>query len=197
MSLEIALTHQFPGFRIDAQFEAPLGVTALFGRSGAGKTTLVNAVSGLLRPDKALIRINGDTLVDTANRIDVPTHKRRIGYVFQDARLFPHLTVVQNLRFGGWFNPNRSAQPTGTLEHVVELLGIAHLLNRRPGMLSGGEKQRVAIGRALLSQPAFCSWMNRSRPSMKPEKLRSCRISSACAMNWTYPFSMSAMPCRK
>ena len=157
MSLEIAIAHKFPSFRIDAQFEAPLGVTALFGRSGAGKTTIVNAVSGLFRPDTALIRVNGHTLVDTANRIDVPTHKRRIGYVFQDARLFPHLTVLQNLRFGGWFNPGAKATQqelgTGKLEHIVDLLGIEHLLARRPGMLSGGEKQRVAIGRALLSHP--------------------------------------------
>lgn len=153
MSVQVSLTHQFSGFRIDAQFEAPQGVTALFGRSGAGKTTIVNAVAGLFRPDTAFIRVNGDVLFDTAGAVDVPTHKRRIGYVFQDARLFPHLTVKQNLLFGGWFNRDRSGTGSGTLEHTVDLLGIEHLLDRRPGTLSGGEKQRVAVGRALLSHP--------------------------------------------
>ncbi|MFV0367315.1 MAG: molybdenum ABC transporter ATP-binding protein [Hyphomicrobiaceae bacterium] len=153
MNVEISLSHQFPGFHIDAHFEAPAGVTALFGRSGAGKTTVVNAVAGLFYPDSARIKINGDTLVDTEEKIDVPIHKRRIGYVFQDARLFPHLTVKQNLSFGGWFNRDKGQNGSSGLDRIVDLLGIDHLLDRRPGTLSGGEKQRIAIGRSLLSNP--------------------------------------------
>ncbi len=151
MTLDISLQHAFGQFELDARFEAPNGVTALFGRSGAGKTTIVNAVAGLLQPRAGHIRINGETLVDTSRGVDVPVHKRRIGYVFQDARLFPHLTVQQNLRFGGWFSSSRVSP--GAFGDVVDLLGISGLMDRRPGHLSGGEKQRVAIGRALLSQP--------------------------------------------
>lgn len=152
MSLDVSLSHSFEGFSIDVAFEAPPGVTALFGRSGAGKSTVVNAVSGLLRPSRGRVRVNGEFLLDTEAAIDVPVHERRIGYVFQDARLFPHLTVRQNLQFGGWFNRHR-AKAGATLDETVEMLGIGHLLERRPGGLSGGEKQRVAIGRALLSRP--------------------------------------------
>ncbi|MCB1512297.1 MAG: molybdenum ABC transporter ATP-binding protein [Hyphomicrobiaceae bacterium] len=152
MSLEVSLGHAFDGFRVEVAFAAPPGVTALFGRSGAGKSTVVNAVSGLLRPSRGRVRVNGATLLDTAAGIDVPVHQRRIGYVFQDARLFPHLTVRQNLQFGGWFNRHRT-KAGATLDDTVEMLGIRHLLERRPGGLSGGEKQRVAIGRALLSRP--------------------------------------------
>jgi molybdate transport system ATP-binding protein len=151
MSLEVALKHRFPTFELDVAFEAPLGVTALFGRSGSGKTTIVNAVAGLLRPENGRIRIDGHTLLDTAQGLNEPAHRRRVGYVFQDARLFPHLTVRQNLVFGTWFNSARP--PSHKLEHIVELLDIADLLDRRPANLSGGEKQRVAIGRALLSDP--------------------------------------------
>ncbi|MGD9668977.1 MAG: molybdenum ABC transporter ATP-binding protein [Hyphomicrobiaceae bacterium] len=151
MTLEISLAHGFGEFTIDVCFEAPTGITALFGRSGAGKTTVVNAVAGLLRPTHGRINVNGHSLLDTQAGIDVPIHRRRVGYVFQDARLFPHLTVLQNLQFGARFNPTNRAR--GSLDNVVDLLGIGHLLGRRPGPLSGGEKQRVAIGRALLSNP--------------------------------------------
>ncbi|HRY06208.1 MAG TPA: molybdenum ABC transporter ATP-binding protein [Hyphomicrobiaceae bacterium] len=151
MTLDISLAHRFGGFNVDVSFTAPTGITALFGRSGAGKTTVVNAVAGLLRPQRGRIRVNGDKLLDTDAGINVPVHSRRVGYVFQDARLFPHLTVRQNLQFGARFNP--MAGPASGLDRVVDLLGIAHLLGRRPGTLSGGEKQRVAIGRALLSNP--------------------------------------------
>ncbi len=153
MRLEIEMVHRFAGFSIDARFKAPKGVTALFGRSGAGKTTVINAVAGLLRPHAGLIRIGDDTLVDTNRGIDTPVSKRRIGYVFQDARLFPHLTVRRNLLFSGWFDRETKAWGHSRLPQVVDLLGIDHLLDRHPATLSGGEKQRVAIGRALLSRP--------------------------------------------
>lgn len=151
MTLDISLVHRFGNFAIDVSFQAPDGITALFGRSGTGKTTVVNAVAGLLRPDRGRIRVNGNVLLDTDAGINIPVHARRVGYVFQDARLFPHLNVRQNLLFGARFNPMAGAP--SALDQVVELLGIAHLLGRRPGTLSGGEKQRVAIGRALLSAP--------------------------------------------
>jgi len=151
VSLDVRLRHAFGSFILDVDFTAPAGVTALFGRSGAGKTTVVNAVAGLLRPAEGRIVVDGATLLDTARGVDVPKHRRRIGYVFQEGRLFPHLSVRQNLAFGGWFAPRTAPQPD--FGQVVALLGIAGLLDRSPGLLSGGEKQRVAIGRALLSAP--------------------------------------------
>ncbi|MBJ3776692.1 molybdenum ABC transporter ATP-binding protein [Acuticoccus mangrovi] len=151
MSLTVRLRHAFGGFTLDVAFEAPAGITALFGRSGSGKTTIVNAVAGLMRPDEGRI-VAGDTvLLDTAAGRFVPPHRRRVGYVFQEGRLFPHLSVRQNLLFGAFFAPRGA--PREDLGRVVDLLGIAHLLGRRPGMLSGGEKSRVAIGRALLAAP--------------------------------------------
>jgi len=150
MTLTLALTHHFPGFTLNAEFQAPPGVTALFGRSGSGKTTIVNAVAGLLTPTTGRITLNDTTLLNTQTNQNLPPHRRRIGYVFQDARLFPHLTVRQNLLYGRWFAP-RTQGPT--LSHITDLLGITHLLNRRPGALSGGERQRVALGRAILSNP--------------------------------------------
>ena len=149
--LEVSLTHRFDGFTLDASFQAPRGVTVLFGPSGSGKTTLINAVAGLLRPDDGRIIAGDWALLDTGRGLVLPPHRRRIGYVFQEGRLFPHLSVRQNLLFGQWFAPKGAArEPLGK---VVDMLGIGHLLNRRPGALSGGEKQRVAIGRALLSAP--------------------------------------------
>lgn len=151
MSLSVSLQHRFNGFALNVAFEAPKGITVLYGRSGAGKTTIVNALAGLLHPDGGRISAHGTTLYDSASGIDLPPHKRRIGYIFQEGRLFPHMTVRQNLLYGRFFTPK---SPTGdTFEHVVEMLGIGALLSRRPGRLSGGEKQRVAIGRALLSKP--------------------------------------------
>ena len=149
--LTVSLQHALPGFRLDVQFEAPPGVTVLFGRSGTGKTTVIQAVAGLLKPDQGRITLNGDVLADTGQRRWLPPHKRRMGCIFQEGRLFPHLTVRQNLLFGQWFAPRGAT--TESLGRVVELLGIGPLLQRRPGLLSGGEKQRVAIGRALLSAP--------------------------------------------
>lgn len=141
--LEIAITHQQGDFTLSVDINAPGGVTALFGRSGAGKTTIVNAIAGLMRPDKGRIVVNGQVLCDTERGIWLPPHKRRIGYVFQDARLFPHMSVRQNLRYGGAHDFDR----------LVDVLGLADLLDRRPAGLSGGEKQRVALGRALTRKP--------------------------------------------
>ena len=139
--IEVRVQHSFEGFTLDVAFEAPAGVTAIFGRSGAGKTTLVNAVAGLLRPDAARIVVGGRVLAESG--IWLRPEARRIGYVFQDARLFPLMTVRRNLAYGGG----------GDIGPVVDMLGIAHLLERMPAHLSGGETQRVAIGRALLSSP--------------------------------------------
>ncbi len=149
--LDVAVTHRLGAFELDAAFTSAGGLTALFGRSGSGKTSLVNAIAGLIRPRRGRIVVDREILTDTARGVFVPRHRRRIGYVFQEGRLFPHLTVRQNLLYGRWFAP-RSETP-GEVDQVVGLLGIGHLLGRRPGLLSGGEKQRVAIGRALLSRP--------------------------------------------
>ena len=146
MSLSVALSHRFGDFALDVAFEAGPGVTALFGRSGTGKTTIVNAVAGLFRPDRAQITLDGQTFNDAATY--VPPHKRRVGYVFQDARLFPHLSVAQNLDYARRFGARPKIRA-----HIIDLLGIGNLLGRRPATLSGGEKQRVALGRALLAQP--------------------------------------------
>lgn len=149
--LEIDVQHRLGRFELDVHFRSGQGLTALFGHSGAGKTSAINAIAGLSRPQRARIVVDGAVLVDTERGVFVPKHRRRIGYVFQEARLFPHLSVRRNLLFGRWFAP-RSAR-RARLDDVVELLGIGGLLARRPGLLSGGEKQRVAIGRALLADP--------------------------------------------
>jgi molybdate transport system ATP-binding protein len=151
MSLEVDIAHRLGSFRLEARFVSDGRLTALFGRSGAGKTSLVNIIGGLIRPGRGRVAVDGTTLVDTDARVFVRKHRRRVGYVFQEGRLFPHLTVRQNLLFGHWFTPR--AERKLDLSTVVELLGIAPLLERRPGSLSGGEKQRVAIGRALLTSP--------------------------------------------
>lgn len=149
--LSIAARHRQGAFQLRAAFTAPPGITALFGRSGSGKTTLVNVIAGLVRPDSGRVAVGDDILLDTALGIDLPRHKRRVGYVFQDARLFPHLGVRQNLVFGRWFAGRDVSGPS--LDEVVDLLGLGGLLGRRPAGLSGGERQRVAIGRALLAGP--------------------------------------------
>ena len=151
MTLAIDIHHRLGSFLLDAKFETGTGLIALFGRSGSGKTSIINIIAGLIRPDQGRVTMDGTHLVDTAANIFVPRHRRRIGYVFQEGRLFPHLTVRQNLLYGRWF-AEVSARGDD-LEQVVELLGIGNLLERRPGRLSGGEKQRVAIGRALLAEP--------------------------------------------
>jgi molybdate transport system ATP-binding protein len=151
MTLSVAVEHPLGGFHLDAAFACDGGVTALFGQSGAGKTTVVNAIAGLLRPRSGRIELDGETLFDAARGVHVPASERRFGYVFQEGRLFPHLTVRQNLTYSHIFHRGRHVP--GGLEHVVELLGLGDLLRRRPGDLSGGERQRVALGRALLSRP--------------------------------------------
>ena len=149
--LEVDIEHRLGAFELDIHFRSGRGLTALFGRSGAGKTSVINAIAGLVRPERGRIVVDGWVLMDTERGIRAPAHRRRVGYVFQEDRLFPHLTVRQNLLFGRWFAPGSG--PPARLDDVVDLLGIGSLLDRRPGRLSGGEKQRVAIGRALLASP--------------------------------------------
>ena len=149
--LRVDVTKKLGEFSIEASFTSEGRVTGLFGASGAGKTSLINMIAGLLKPDRGIIAIDGETLDDTSARLHVPPHRRRIGYVFQDARLFPHLNVGQNLDYGR--RMNRLADDPAQLKRVAELLDISHLMDRRPGKLSGGERQRVALGRALLSKP--------------------------------------------
>lgn len=148
--LSVWLNHRFAGFALEARFDAPAGVTVLFGKSGAGKSTVAAAVAGLLRPDAGRIAVGKTVLVDTQTGTFLPPHRRRIGYVFQDGRLFPHLTVRQNLLYGRWFAPRGAGPEMG---RILEMLGIGALLDRRPATLSGGEKSRVSIGRAILSNP--------------------------------------------
>jgi molybdate transport system ATP-binding protein len=150
--LGVSVSRQLESFRLSAAFTAPTpGVTALFGRSGSGKTTLVNIIAGLLKPDEGEVRLGDTVLTDTRRQLAVPAEERGIGYVFQEARLFPHLSVAGNLRYG----QKRAAQRPQFIgfDEVVTLLGLGALLERRPHRLSGGERQRVALGRALLSQP--------------------------------------------
>lgn len=149
--LEVDVTRRLGRLDVEAAFEAGSGVTALFGRSGAGKTSIVNMIAGLLKPDRGRIAANGRVLFDSDARVSLPVHKRRVGYVFQDGRLFPHLNVRQNLSYGRWFTP--SAERSAERGKVIELLDLGPLLKRLPAALSGGEKQRVAIGRALLASP--------------------------------------------
>ncbi|MCA0432289.1 MAG: molybdenum ABC transporter ATP-binding protein [Proteobacteria bacterium] len=151
MSISVAIRHQLGRFALDVSFESRGRLTALFGPSGCGKTSVINIIAGLIRADVARITIRGDVLADTAQGLWLPAHRRRIGYVFQDSRLFPHLSVRQNLGYGRWFTPKpgRYADEAS----VVDMLGLAKLLERKPQQLSGGEKQRVALGRALLQSP--------------------------------------------
>lgn len=151
MSLVVEAKHRLGDFSLDAAFTSNGGVTALFGRSGSGKTSLIRIIAGLTRPGSGRVALGDDVLVDTARGIFVPPHRRRFGYVFQEARLFPHLTVRQNFHYGRWFSPK--ATRTENPDRVIDLLGIGNLLDRQPANLSGGEKQRVAIGRALLASP--------------------------------------------
>ena len=149
--LRVDISKQLGKFSIEAAFTSEGRVTGLFGASGAGKTSLVNMIAGLLRPDRGVIALDGETLDDAAAGAHVPPHRRRIGYVFQDARLFPHLNVRQNLDYG--LRMNRLVDDPAQRKRVTDLLDVGNLLDRRPGQLSGGERQRVALGRALLSKP--------------------------------------------
>jgi len=142
----------WPGFSLDVQLGVPgRGVTALFGHSGSGKTTVLRCVAGLERAPGGFLAINGRVWQDSAKDIFVPTHQRPLGYVFQEASLFPHLSVRQNLDFGRKRVP--AAQRKVSFDHALGLLGIENLLERQPASLSGGERQRVAIARALANQP--------------------------------------------
>jgi molybdate transport system ATP-binding protein len=148
MSFEVDVLRRFADAEVRLSFTSGSGLTALFGPSGAGKTSVLNMVAGLLRPDAGRVAVAGETLFE-AGRIDLPPERRRAGYVFQDGRLFPHRSVAANLRYGlradGWLG----------FDEAVAFLGLGDLLDRRPRTLSGGEAQRVAIGRALLSGPRF------------------------------------------
>src|SRR3954465_13177092 len=151
MMLRVDVSKSLGDFSLHASFASTSRATGLFGASGAGKTSLVNMIAGLLPPDRGVISIDGDVLDDTAARVHVPPHRRRIGYVFQDARLFPHLDVRQNLDYGR--RMNRLADDPAQRARINDLLDLGGLRDRRPGQLSGGERQRVALGRALLSKP--------------------------------------------
>ena len=148
MTIEIAAQHHFGDFKLDIAFKTTARIVAITGPSGAGKTTIINVVAGLLKPETGRVVIDDLVMVDTVQNIFIAPHKRNIGYVFQDTRLFPHLSVEQNLVYGKWFTTSQVEAAS-----IVELLGIGHLLKRKPTHLSGGEKQRVAIGRALLQGP--------------------------------------------
>jgi molybdate transport system ATP-binding protein len=151
MSLEVDIRHTAGRFRLDVQMRLGPGLTALLGPSGSGKTTVLNVIAGVLRPEQGRVRIDDEVVVDTAAGVWRPAYRRSIGYVFQEPRLFPHLTVRQNLMFARWF---RHHGPTSrSPEEVIDLLNLGGLLGRYPSRLSGGEKQRVALGRALLSMP--------------------------------------------
>ena len=149
--IDVDIAERRGAFQLDVKFAADAPIVGLFGRSGAGKTTVVNAIAGIGKPSRGTIRVNGHVLFDAARGIDLPPERRRIGYVFQEGLLFPHLDVEANLLYG-----QRRRTPSERVivdERVVELLGLQALLRRKPATLSGGEKQRVAIGRALLAQP--------------------------------------------
>lgn len=150
--LDIDIQKRLGNFTVDAAFSTgEAGVTALFGRSGAGKTSVINMVAGLIRPDKGRIVVKDRCVFDSEKGVNLPVEKRRFGYIFQDGRLFPHMSVKSNLLYGMKLLPKSRRHVR--FDQVVELLGIEHVLNRRPAKLSGGEKQRVAIGRALLTSP--------------------------------------------
>jgi molybdate transport system ATP-binding protein len=149
--LAVDIEKRLGDFTVAAKFDASGGVTALYGPSGSGKTSIVNMIAGLVTPDRGRIALDETVLFDGALRVNMPAHRRRLGYVFQEGRLFPHLNVAQNLDYGRWMT-RLPRDPAGH-ERIVALLDIGHLLKRRPGHLSGGERQRIAVGRALLMKP--------------------------------------------
>ncbi len=151
MTLSVDIRSTPGDFSLDVRFDSNGPVTSLFGRSGSGKTTLINLIAGLGKPDRGRIAIDDTILLDTAAGIDLPPHRRRVGYVFQEARLFPHMSVRSNLFYGYRRVPEKERWADPTL--IIDLLGVGPVLQRRPAGLSGGERQRVAIGRALLASP--------------------------------------------
>lgn len=149
--LDVDVTKQLGQLKLEVAFQSDSPVIGLFGPSGAGKSSIINMIAGLSKPDRGTIKIGNETVDDTTIGLHVPPHRRRIGYVFQDARLFPHRNVSQNLDYGR--RMNKLAPDPAHFERILDLLDIGHLKNRRPGQLSGGERQRVALGRALLAKP--------------------------------------------
>ena len=149
--LAIDIDKRLGDFAVTAKFASETGATVLFGPSGAGKTSVINMIAGLLKPDRGRIVLDGEVVFDGAAGIDLAVWRRRIGYVFQEGRLFPHLSVRHNLDYGRWMGGHPADETA--FNHAVELLDIGPLLERRPGKLSGGERQRVAVGRALLMRP--------------------------------------------
>ena len=161
--IDVRLRKNFGSFNVDVEFSSEsMGITVLAGPSGSGKTTIINMIAGLVRPDEGHIHINGRTLFDSKKGIDCPVQQRRCGYIFQDGRLFPHMNVRKNLLYGNNGNLSR-------LDDITSLLGIEHLMERMPSKLSGGEKQRVAMGRALLMQPDILL-MDEPLASLDPER---------------------------
>jgi len=150
-TLDVSVLQKRNGFTLDATFDSDSSLTALFGPSGSGKTSVLNLIAGIHRPDEGRIVVAGHILTDTQKRIFVPPYRRRVGFVFQDAQLFPHFTVEQNIKFGQWFR--RSETPSLPMDAIIGVLDIGGLLKRRPATLSGGEMHRVALARALLSSP--------------------------------------------
>jgi molybdate transport system ATP-binding protein len=168
--MKVEIQHQLGEFKLDISFlGARSGITALYGPSGAGKSSVVQIVAGLLKPDRGCVRLNGVCLFSSEEKINLPPEQRRIGYVFQDSRLLPHYSVLSNLNYGR--NLVRETERFIELDPVVDLLGIGHLLKRRPADLSGGEKQRVAIGRALLLSPSILL-MDEPLNSLDPARKR-------------------------
>lgn len=147
--IELALKHEFPDLAIDVEFSSTSRCLALFGDSGAGKTTILNGIAGLLGVQEGRIVLDGRTVLDRAQGIDVPPSDREVGYVFQDGRLFPHLSVHANLNYAA----RARKRPGAGFDQMIDLLDLGPLLRRRPSNLSGGERQRVAIGRALIGEP--------------------------------------------
>jgi molybdate transport system ATP-binding protein len=167
MSFDVVLHHRVGERQVDLEFASDARLTALVGPSGAGKTTVLNCLAGLIRPDSGRIAVGGTVLFDSATGVNLPPERRRAGYVFQDLRLFPHLRVAGNLGYG-----ERLARPGERWigrEEVTEFLGIGHLLQRWPATLSGGEARRVAIGRALLAGPRFLL-LDEPMASLDPER---------------------------
>lgn len=186
--LELDFEQQLGDLHLQVNTQLPTeGITAVFGLSGAGKTSLINVIAGLIRPQKGRIALNDHVLVDIGKGICLPSEQRRIGYVFQDARLFPHYRVKGNLQYG--ISPEMKPE----FDSIVSLLGIGHLLSRFPLTLSGGEKQRVAIGRALLTAPDLLL-MDEPLASLDlPVKENYCLILKSFLKRSTSRFYMSAI----
>jgi molybdate transport system ATP-binding protein len=151
MSFDVNVELRRGDFALKIAFQAATGLTALFGPSGAGKTSVLNMIAGVLKPARGRIVVGGQVLFDSADHINMKPEYRKVGYIFQDARLFPHLSVRGNLLYG--YKLTGEAGRYAAPDHIIDVLGIAALMDRQPVSLSGGEQQRVAIGRAILTSP--------------------------------------------